>query len=73
VHVLDACARGYAALKRERRKLSESERERERIVLVDFTVMINRHRIFIVLGLDGWGCGPDRALYFGQYKEPPRA
>lgn len=47
-------------------------KKQNRIGPVDFTVMINRHRILIVLGLDGWGRRADRALYFGQYKGPPR-
>ena len=46
------------------------EREREGIgaVPAEFT-MINRHRLLIVLDLDGWARRGQQPLYFGHHKE----
>jgi len=54
-----------------RKERKGNRRERERVVSVDFTVMINRHRILIVLGLDGWGPQPQPGLVFRSVQRAP--
>lgn len=63
----------YAELREEterdngvEREVRESERYR-----AEFT-MINRHRLLIVLDLDGWARRGQQPLYFGHHKERSR-
>lgn len=58
------------ARERKRRGKKEGGRDPGRIVPVDFTVVINRHRLLIVLDLDGGAVGAIGPCISGSTKGP---